>query len=243
MRLIIDLAKLACQAFFNNYFKNMGAKVSELSQVLSHLLKVSGNLSGTQLARRVDLPSATVNRLITGTVKDPRISTLTSIAKYFNITFDQLLGYAPLPKQFNLAHNRFAYSFQMPVFELHQIHDKLEKEDEAAGRITWQSNDNYQQSELFAIRLEQANFEPHFLKGSTLIAHRSLAPQINDYVLVSIQGKEASIRKYYTESGETYLYPLRTELPVINTKQESVKILGVILESQTRLRAAHQSDK
>jgi transcriptional regulator with XRE-family HTH domain len=217
--------------------------VSELSQVLSHLLKVSGNLSGTELARRVELPSATVNRLITGTVQDPRISTLKAIAKYFNISFDQLLGYTPLPKQFNLAHNRFAYSFQMPVFELHQIHNKLDSDDEAAGRITWQSNDNYEQEQLFAIKLEQANFEPIFLKGSTLIAHRGLAPQINDYVLVSTQGKEATIRRYYTESGETYLYPLRSELPVINAKQESVKILGVILESQTRLRAMPTTEK
>lgn len=221
----------------------MGANVSELSQVLSHLLKVSGNISGTELARRVDLPSATVNRLITGSVQDPRISTLKAIAKYFNIGFDQLLGYSPLPKQFSLAHNRFAYSFQMPVFELHQIHNKLDKDDEAEARITWQSNDNYQQSELFAIKLEQANFEPIFLKGSTLIVNRNLSPQINDYVVISIQGKEATIRKYYTESGETYLYPLRAELPVINAKQESVKILGVILESQTRLRLKPDQEK
>jgi SOS-response transcriptional repressor LexA/DNA-binding Xre family transcriptional regulator len=210
--------------------------VSELSQVLTHLLKVSGNLSGTELARRVDLPSATVNRLITGSVQDPRISTLNAIAKYFNLSFDQLLGYAPLPKQFNLAHNRFAYSFQMPVFELRQVHNKLDDDNEASNRITWQSNDNYQQADLFAIKLEQANFEPVFLKGSTLIAHRNLTPQINDYVLISIQGKEATIRRYYTEAGETYLYPLRTELPVINAEQESVKIIGVILEAQTRLR-------
>lgn len=217
--------------------------MSELSQVLSHLLKVSGNLSGTELARRVELPSATVNRLITGTVQDPRISTLKAIAKYFNISFDQLLGYSPLPKQFNLAHNRFAYSFQMPVFELNQIHNKLDKDDAAGSRLTWQSNDNYEQNDLFAIKLEQANFEPTFLKGSTLIANKNLAPQINDYVLVSIQGKEATIRRYYTESAETYLYPLRSELPVINAEQETVKILGVILESQTRLRAKPEQAK
>ncbi len=217
--------------------------MSELSSVLTHLLKVSGNLSGTELARRVELPSATVNRLITGSVQDPRISTLKAIAKYFNISFDQLLGYSPLPKQFNLAHNRFAYSFQMPVYELHQIHNHLDNEDAAASRLTWQSNDNYDQEELFAIKLEQANFEPTFLKGSTLIAHKNLAPQINDYVLVSIQGKEATIRKFYMESGETYLYPLRSELPVMNAEQESVKILGVILESQTSLRAKPQAEK
>lgn len=217
--------------------------MSELSEVLTHLLKVSGNLSGTELARRVELPSATVNRLITGSVQDPRISTLKAIAKYFNISFDQLLGYSPLPKQFNLAHSRFAYSFQMPAFELYQIHTQLNNDDAAGSRLTWQSNDNYDQKELFAIKLEQANFEPTFLKGSILIAHKKLAPQINDYVLVSMQGKEATIRKFYTESGETYLYPLRSELPVINADQESVKILGVILESQTRLRANAQLEK
>ncbi len=223
--------------------KNIGEKVSELSQVLGHLLKVSGNLSGTELARRVELPSATVNRLITGSVQDPRISTLKAIAKYFNISFDQLLGYAPLPKQFNLAHNRFAYSFQMPVFEIQQVRDKLDHDDEAGSRITWQCNDHYQQEDLFAIKLEQANFEPIFLRGSTLIVHRKITPRINDYVLVSIQGKEATIRRYYAEAGETYLYPLRTELPVVSAEHEEVKILGVILEAQARLRNMTEKEK
>lgn len=217
--------------------------MSELSEVLNHLLKVSGNLSGTELARRVELPSATVNRLITGAVQDPRISTVKAVAQYFNISFDQLLGYAPLPKQFNLTHNRFAYTFQMPLFELQQVHKELKNEDTTINRLTWQSNDNFEQADLFAIKLEQANFEPTFLKGSTLIVHQKLAPQINDYVVVSIQGKEATIRKYYTESGETYLYPLRAELPVINANEDSVEILGVILESQARLRAKTTTEK
>ncbi|MGA2655158.1 MAG: S24 family peptidase [Gammaproteobacteria bacterium] len=217
--------------------------MSELSHVLNHLLEVSGNLSGTELARRVELPSATVNRLITGTVQDPRISTLTSIAKYFNISFDQLLGYAPLPKQFSLMNNRFAYTFTIPAFQLQQVHQDLNNEEAGNNRLNWQSNENYDHNDLFAIKLEQANFEPTFLKGTTLIVHKKLTPQINDYVVVSIQGKEATIRKYYTESGETYLYPLRSELPVINAEQESVKVLGVILESQTRLREKPQAEK
>ena len=48
--------------------------------------------SGSDLARQLDIPPPTINRIVGGQVNDPRCSTLILLADYFNVTIDQLLG-------------------------------------------------------------------------------------------------------------------------------------------------------
>jgi len=55
-------------------------------------------LSANALANLLHLPTPTIHRLLTGDVRDPRISTLTIIADFFAISIDQLIGKKPLGK-------------------------------------------------------------------------------------------------------------------------------------------------
>ena len=73
--------------------------MKNLQAMLNYLLKHE-NLSPNALAVKLQLPAPTIHRLTTGDVQDPRISTLTLIADYFGVTFEQLLGRAPLGKKF-----------------------------------------------------------------------------------------------------------------------------------------------
>ena len=73
----------------------MSEVVLEISAILSHLIKKSG-ISEAALGREIDVPRATINRLVSGKTPDPRASTLKAIATYFNVTVDQLLGKQPL---------------------------------------------------------------------------------------------------------------------------------------------------
>lgn len=61
----------------------------DLSHNLSLLMKGS-NVSESDLARALNLPYNTIHRLISGYTTDPRISTLKSIAIYFNVSLDDL---------------------------------------------------------------------------------------------------------------------------------------------------------
>lgn len=70
---------------------NMRDKTLNIKYVLSGLLSDSG-ISESELGRKINIPRATINRLIAGHTPDPRASTLNAIAAYFNISIEQLLG-------------------------------------------------------------------------------------------------------------------------------------------------------
>ena len=66
-----------------------------VSNTLNFLLKREG-MSEAALAKEVDIPRNTINRLAGGRTPDPRISTLETIANYFNVSLDQLIGKEPI---------------------------------------------------------------------------------------------------------------------------------------------------
>lgn len=74
-------------------------KPANIQSVLKRLL-VKHNITANGLATKLDLPTPTIHRLITGEVKDPRLSTLMFIADYFDMTIEQLIGRELLPKNF-----------------------------------------------------------------------------------------------------------------------------------------------
>lgn len=64
----------------------------QLKDNLLALMSAHGVRSGTQLARLLNLPAPTVNRLLSGAVQDPRLSTLMRVANHFKVTLDELIG-------------------------------------------------------------------------------------------------------------------------------------------------------
>ncbi len=73
----------------------MSSNIMDISDVLTTLLK-KALLTESELARKINVPRATINRLVSGRTPDPRASTLNSIAEYFNVSVDQLIGKKPL---------------------------------------------------------------------------------------------------------------------------------------------------
>src|SRR3989338_6658135 len=73
----------------------MSTAVLEVGNVLNQLLSNAG-ISEAKLGRIIGVPRATINRIASGRTPDPRASTLHAIAKYFNVTVDQLLGNQPI---------------------------------------------------------------------------------------------------------------------------------------------------
>lgn len=65
---------------------------------ISAVLRVLMNgMSESELSRKTKIPKTTINRLLSGQTPDPRISTVAALAKYFNISIEQLIGEKPLP--------------------------------------------------------------------------------------------------------------------------------------------------
>jgi len=83
----------------NSRFKvNMSAyrlKQTSTTQLQSNLqiLMAKKNIkSGSDLARQLEIPAPSINRILSGQVTDPRCSTLILLADYFGVTIDRLLG-------------------------------------------------------------------------------------------------------------------------------------------------------
>ncbi len=66
-----------------------------IADILSVLID-KAKITEAHLARMVGMPRATINKIRSGKIINPKSSTLTLIAQYFNITVDQLIGNAPL---------------------------------------------------------------------------------------------------------------------------------------------------
>lgn len=76
-----------------------------LSDVLKRLLQ-DNSLTANKLAVTLCIPTPTIHRLVTGEVQDPRLSTLTAIADYFDITIEQLVGRKSISMEKRKKHAR-----------------------------------------------------------------------------------------------------------------------------------------
>ena len=70
--------------------------VTKLQTNLQRLMTHHQVKSGSDLARQLDIPAPSINRILSGQVTDPRCSTLLLLGDYFKVTIDQLLGRATL---------------------------------------------------------------------------------------------------------------------------------------------------
>lgn len=207
---------------------------SEIDSILKSLLKKFENLSGSELAKRTGLPISTVNRIISGTVTDPRISTLKPLADYFGITVDQLLGFKALPSNY-IDNNNLEPSMVIPLYSIQdsEIQENLKKK-----WFTWVTKKSDKNINSFALCLNTDEFEPVFEKETTLIIEpQMLPPKHLDYLLVKLNDENKStIRRYYIDGNDEYLMPLNKQLQAIRINEKLNTIVGIITEAHTKLR-------
>jgi transcriptional regulator with XRE-family HTH domain len=65
---------------------------TKLQHHLKRLIAHHEIISGSDLARQLNIPPPSINRILSGHTADPRCSTLILLADYFDISIDQLLG-------------------------------------------------------------------------------------------------------------------------------------------------------
>ncbi|MCW5589649.1 MAG: helix-turn-helix transcriptional regulator [Legionellales bacterium] len=68
-----------------------------LAQNIAHLLVTHGNLSISDLAKTTGIPQPTLHHLLAGKTRRPRKNLVKTLANFFSITPEQLLGEHPIP--------------------------------------------------------------------------------------------------------------------------------------------------
>jgi len=214
----------------------------KLTEVLNYLLEKT-NITAHGLAKALNCPAPTINRLVKGVVTDPRASTLIAISNYFNISIDQLLGNAPLPSTLenvglagNISSDNEKYAnLSIPIIsEIQAVNYKahVKRADEIFRWSVKGRDEEIGYSDAFAVRLKNHLYEPDFNKGTLLITCPLITPENGDYILVNFMGDKAvNLKKYYQEGSYKYLYPIARASEVRRFDENECFIVGVILEA------------
>ncbi len=194
----------------------MNEYILDISNILAYLLNKSG-LSEAALSRKIGIPRATINRIVSGRTPDPRASTLTAIAKYFNVTVDQLLGKQPLPIDDNTES------------AMTEIHD-------STPLLAWDSiNNGAPGNQSFALNVFGESMSPQFQNNSVIIINPKTTPCNRDFVVVYIESlNESLFRQLIIEGKYQFAKPINDIFPVIQLS-DTDKIIGVVIQSITNL--------
>lgn len=217
-----------------NYSK--ATLMTVLKLLLNHI-----NLTPNALARELDLPAPTINRLVTGEVTDPRASTLTAIADYFGIRIDQLLGKEALNGKFGEHESGQSLvtrpPLSIPILTLTEAADYEKYCKTSTDWLRWQKqpHDNSYDGlkDIFAVSIKNSLYEPIFKNGSYIIVNPNISnPNNGDYVLVKFSvDSNVAIKKYIREGHNKYLYSLNPDIKTIMLDENDCCIIGVIIEA------------
>ena len=157
------------------------------------------------------------------------------MAKYFSISIDQLLGYAPLPKDYDNGTENQTPSIVIPTYAISAFSSTNDKPTEW---FTWVTPTTNNKEKTFALLVDHNELQPIFDKETILIVepHR-LPAQRNDYLAIKFLDTDTlHVKRFLVDGGENYFTPLNPRLKAIHTTSRPHEILGIITEAHIHLR-------
>lgn len=204
--------------------------ISKKSRTESEVVLVStintliakSNINQITLAKIARIPYTTLNDIMSGDTKDPRLSTLVEIAKVFNITLSKLIGEIPLSFPEKIV----------PILKLDDIDVKNAIVNFNIMSDTQYTSSSYDtMNKLFALHVGP-NISSRYKDNTVIILEEIEKFDNNDLVLLSINNMNPSLKKARKDGGEVYLDSLSKNLPVQPYNKENVKIFGVVRETR-----------
>ncbi len=204
---------------------------NNISVVLNFLLD-QNNISEALLGRKIGIPRATINRLVSGKTPDPRASTLEAIAEYFDITIDQLLGKHPLnigSCQINVLNTT---SHSIPI---------INWEDAPNWKLKLSGNfknlvlDSDMDKGRFAVLFKGESMWPQFQEDTLLIIDPEKKAKNRDFVLVYVTKTQETLFRQLFEDGRYKIgKPINEIFPTIQIENTDI-IIGVVVQTRKKL--------
>ncbi len=151
----------------------------KLNQTLEQLIKARG-INTRQLHKHTGIPLSTLHRLRLNKETNPTLASLIPIAKYFEVTVDQLIGINPLEKN-----NTFVNGIKVPIIAWkNALKCKKYREQQAFSSVL--VTDICPHSECYALiikqhqRLQWSNL----VMDSLLIIDTKLEAENRDFIIV-----------------------------------------------------------
>lgn len=201
-----------------------------IARNLTRLMKehpvVKGN--DNEMYRQSGVSQATITRLKNEGVDNPKLHTLATIAKFFHITIDQLIGIAPLFSGINEKTNhyqKFMEIKRIPIIHLNpeNITNVLSSTYQHKGELMNILFDAGERS--FAIKTDDNRYSSLISNETTIVFDPDAPLEFNKFVLVSFpEDSDYYIMQYIKMAGEIYLKPIGESIPPISLSLSSATI-------------------
>ena len=183
----------------------------------------------TELAKNINLPQPTIQRLVTGKTTDPKLSTLTLISNYFGITIDQLLGNMPI-ENINTNHIYKIHTAPIVSWSMAVDIEDFFNSSELKNWKDWFSIDIESSQFSFGLRTKPS-MEPRFINGSILTIDPQKKPVDGDLIIVHYTDtEEATIRELILDGPRHAVCSIAVQTNEELT--ENIKIIGVVIQTR-----------
>ncbi len=181
-----------------------------LSQKLREML-FKKNMKPVELARELRMSAPTIHRIVTGKTLMPHKSSLEMIAKYFNVSVDQLTDNDPILPSNRDEIKSVALKQKAKTVPLIQWTD-LELMDLASVAmstlIVFDVSDK-----SFAVKMPDYSMEPAFQKEAILIFDPEKALTDRNYVLVKLQvANSYVVRQLIIDADQKFIKSLNPDI-------------------------------
>jgi SOS-response transcriptional repressor LexA len=175
-------------------------------------------ISEAPLARKISVPQPTVSRILSGTTRNPQISTVVAIARVLGSTVDHLVDKDT--------------SYLIPVLEWNEIAGFAESGIDEWQKREWIPVSKPPAKGSFAVKTTPS-MEPRYRNGSTIIVEPTETYRDFQVVIVSFNGEEPAVRRLVKDGSHIFLKKLDGAL-LANTipLTSSTKIFGVVTEAR-----------
>lgn len=206
----------------------MNSTKLEIGHTLSNLIRTH-HISEAELARQINVPRATINRLVSGRTPDPRASTLSAIAEYFSITVDQLLG-----KQLSNGYQNAASGTGIPILKWEEAlcWEEHTQQSDFSESKEFIMRDPTIQDGRFCLRVKSDAMSPQFQENSILIVDPTKEAANKDFVITyRVKTDEILFRELLIDGKYRFLKAINELFPSIEL-QNNDKIIGVIIQAR-----------
>jgi transcriptional regulator with XRE-family HTH domain len=213
--------------------ETMKSSQSTIADNLKKLL-FEQDLTPTELARNIDIPQQTIQRIVKSKIKKPHTKTLKAIADFFKIDVNELTGQVD-SLFFNKPEktNKHPEGMAIPVYAWDQL-DSLEKLHAATPAQRIFTLPTYH-DHTFGVMMNDSSMNPYFPKDSILVIEPSTNTEDRSFILVYLnKAKKFLFRQLLTDGENMFLKALSSDLAMFPVRKldKDDTIMGIVVETR-----------
>lgn len=203
------------------------SNTASLSCILKQLM-AARDISATELSQKTGVSQPSITRIVNGDTLNPGIESLRSIAAFFSITIDQLIGDSDSESYSTGEINFNKPSDVVPLLSPDEVlswpankHDVATKKLIRTNRVLPGLSFAYTNTEDFDVR---------FPIGCIFVFNTKSQPSNNDYVLADCNDNKMPILKKFRAEGElACLCPINVSVST-DSYIQNFRIIGVLVQ-------------